>query len=79
MDCRSVICLLSLSPDTRGGNGEISSFKQFVSYSTAAFDQVKEDISISNTLLDVESCGPAMLKVTVLQQTVTVQDEGLLG
>jgi len=71
-------------------NGEISSLKQSVAYTTAAFDQVKEDISISNTLLDVKSCGPAMLKVTVLQQwsrrqashgklrlyqTVTVQDE----
>jgi hypothetical protein len=71
-------------------DGEISSFKQSVAYSTAAFDQVKEDISISNTLLDVQSCGSAMLKVTVLQQwsrrqmshgklrlyqTVTVQDE----
>jgi len=71
-------------------SGEVSSFKQSVAYSTAALDQVKEDISISNTLLDGKSCGPAMLKVTVLQQwsrrqashgklrlyqPVTVQDE----
>ena len=38
-------------------NGEISSFAQSVAYSTAAFDQVKEDISISNTLLDVRFWG----------------------
>jgi hypothetical protein len=71
-------------------NGEVSSFKQSVAYSTAAFDQVKEDLSISNTLLDLKACGPTVLKVTVLQQwsrrqmsfgklrlfqTVTVQDE----
>ena len=71
-------------------NGEVSSFKQSAAYSTAAFDQVKEDLSISNTLLDLKACGPTALKVTVLQQwsrrqmsfgklrlyqTVTVQDE----
>jgi hypothetical protein len=73
-------------------NGEISSFKQSAACSTAAFDQVREDIPIGNALLDVRSCVPAMLKVTILQQcsrrksshgksrfyqTVTVQDETL--
>lgn len=71
-------------------NGEVWSFKQSASYSTAGFDQVKENISISNTFLDLQSCGPAVLKATVLQQwtrrqmslgkvrlyqTTTVQDE----
>ncbi len=49
-------------------NGEVWSFKQSASYSTAGFDQVKENISISNTILDLQSCGPATLKATVLQQ-----------
>ncbi len=71
-------------------NGEVWSLKQSASYSTAGFDQVKENISISNTILDLRSCGPATLKATVLQQwtrrqmslgklrlyqTTTVQDE----
>lgn len=71
-------------------NGEVWKFKQSASYSTAGFDQVKENISISNTLLDLHSCGPTTLKTTVLQQwsrrqmdfgklvltqTATVQDE----
>ena len=88
--CEAAICVFAPDFEAHTLNGEISSFKQSVAYSTAAFDQVKEDIAISNTLLDVKSCGPAMLKVTVLQQwsrrqashgklrlyqTVTVQDE----
>jgi hypothetical protein len=49
-------------------NGDVWSLKQSASYSTAGFDQVKENISISNTILDLQSCGPATLKATVLQQ-----------
>jgi len=71
-------------------NGQVWSFKQSASYSTAGFDQVKQNISISNTLLNLEACGPTTLKTTVLQQwsrrqldfgrlvltqTATVQDE----
>jgi hypothetical protein len=71
-------------------NGEVWSFKESASYSTSGFDKVKENLSISNTLLDLKICGPTLLKVTVLQQwsrrqislgklrlfqTVTVQDE----
>jgi hypothetical protein len=71
-------------------NGEVWSFKKSADYSTAGFDQVKENISISNTLLDLQSCGTNSLKTTVLQQwsrrqmvdgklrlfqTATVQDE----
>ena len=71
-------------------SGEISSFKQSAAYSTAAFEQVKEDSSIGNTPLDLQSGGPATRKVTALEQwsrrqmshgklrlyqAVTVQDE----
>jgi hypothetical protein len=71
-------------------NGEVWSFKKSASYSTAGFDQVKENISISNTILNLEGCGATTLKATVLQQwsrrqmvrgklrlfqTTTVQDE----
>jgi len=71
-------------------NGQVWKFKDSASYSTAAFDQVKENISISNTILDLQNCGPTTLKATVLQhwsrrqmikgqlrlfQTTTVQDE----
>jgi hypothetical protein len=71
-------------------NGEVWSFKQSATYSTAGFDQVKENLSISNTILDLMSCGARTLKATVLQQwsrrqlsagqlrlyqTTTVQDE----
>jgi hypothetical protein len=49
-------------------NGEVWSFKQSASYSTAGFDQVKENVSISNTILDLQSCGRATLKATILQQ-----------
>ena len=71
-------------------NGEIWTLKKSAAYSTAGFDQVKENISISNTLLDLQQCGPNLLRVTVLQQwsrrqmargklrlfqTATVQDE----
>lgn len=71
-------------------NGKVWSFKESADYSTSGFDQVKENLSISNTLLDLRTCGPMVLKATVLQQwsrrqmwfgklrlfqTVTVQDE----
>jgi len=71
-------------------NGEVWSFKKSADYSTAGFDQVKESISISNTILDLQSCEATILKTTVLQQwtrrqmslgklrlyqTTTVQDE----
>jgi len=49
-------------------SGDVWSFKQSASYSTAGFDQVKENISISNTILDLQSCGPGTLRATVLQQ-----------
>jgi hypothetical protein len=71
-------------------NGDVWSFKQSANYSTAGLDQVKENLSISNIVLDLVACGPATLKATVLQQwsrrqlangvlrlfqTTTVQDE----
>jgi hypothetical protein len=71
-------------------NGAVWKFKQSANYSMSGFDQVKENISISNTLLDLKACGPTVLRVTVLQQwsrrqmssgklhlfqTATVQDE----
>ena len=54
--------------ETHQFNCEVWSFKQSASYSTAGFYQVKENISISNTILNLQSCGPATLKATVLQQ-----------
>jgi hypothetical protein len=89
-DAKQLFALYAPDFEVHTLDGKISSFGQSVAYSTAAFDQVKEDISISNTLLDMQACEPAMLKVTVLQQwsrrqmshgklrlyqTVTVQDE----
>lgn len=71
-------------------NGQIWSLKQSAAYSTAGFDSVKENISISNMLLNLQQCGSDRVKVTVLQQwsrrqmaagklrlfqTGTVQDE----
>jgi len=71
-------------------NGDVWTYKQSTAYSTAGFDQVTENISISNTLLELLSCGPKTVKITVLQQwsrrqiaggkarlfqTATVQDE----
>ena len=49
-------------------DGEVWSFKRSASYSTAGFDQVKQNISISNTILDLQTCGQETSKVTVLQQ-----------
>lgn len=81
------------APDFEAHNnltGEVWSFKESAAYSTAGFEQVKENIYISNTLLDLKACGQGAVKVTVLQQwyrrqmshgklrlylTVTVQDE----
>lgn len=89
-DAKQLFAVYAPDFEARTLDGEVSSFKQSVAYSTAAFDQVKEDLSISNILLDRQACKPAMLKVTVLQQwsrrqmshgklrlyqTVTVQDE----
>src|ERR1700722_1314075 len=71
-------------------NGEVWSLKKSAAYSTAGFDQVKKNLSISNTILDLEGCGATTLKAIVLQQwsrrqtslgklrlyqTTTVQDE----
>ena len=71
-------------------NGEVWSFKKSTAYSAAGFDQVKENISLSDTILSLTDCGAGSLKVTVLQQwsrrqmshgalrlyqTTTVQDE----
>lgn len=71
-------------------NGEVWTLKQSAAYSTAGFDSVKENIAISNMLVDLRQCGASLLKVTVLQQwsrrqmaagklrlfqTATVQDE----
>lgn len=89
-DTKQLFAVYSPDFEVHTLNGEVSSFKQSAAYSTAAFDQVKENLSISNVLLDLKACGPALLKVTVLQQwsrrqmsfgklrlyqTVTVQDE----
>jgi hypothetical protein len=89
-DAKQLFAVYAADFEVHTLNGEVSSFKQSAAYSTAAFDQVKENLSISNTLLDLKACGPTLLKVTVLQQwsrrqisfgklrlyqTVTVQDE----
>lgn len=71
-------------------NGEVWKFNQSAAYSMAGMDQVKENISLSNTILSLSACGPRILVATVLQQwsrkqmshgkerlyqTTTVQDE----
>lgn len=71
-------------------NGEVWSFQKSAAYSTAGFEQVKENVSISDMILNLTSCGPTVLQATVLQQwsrrqlkggtlrlcqTTTVQDE----
>jgi len=71
-------------------NGQVTHFKESANYVTSGFEQVKENISMSNMLLELSSCGASLLKVTVLQQwsrrqmsfgklrlfqTATVQDE----
>jgi hypothetical protein len=71
-------------------NSRVWSIKESWAYVQAGFDQVKENISISNLILSLDSCGPQALKATVLQQwsrrqmsfgkmrlyqTATVQDE----
>jgi len=71
-------------------NGEVWKFSQSAAYSTAGMDQVKENISLSNTILTLTECDPHTLVATVLQQwsrkqmslgkvrlyqTTTVQDE----
>jgi hypothetical protein len=56
-------------------NGEVWSYKQSAAYSTAEFDQVKENISISNTVLDLMSCGAMTLKATVFAAMVETPAE----
>src|SRR5215469_15224775 len=71
-------------------DGEVWKFDQSAAYSTAGMDQVKENISLSNTILSLTECGTNTVIATVLQQwsrkqmslgkerlyqTTTVQDE----
>ena len=71
-------------------NGEVWKFDQSAAYSAAGMDQVKENISLSNTILSLTECGTNTVVATVLQQwsrkqmslgkerlyqTTTVQDE----
>jgi hypothetical protein len=88
-DAKQLFALYAPGFEAHMFNGQVWSFKQSAAYSTAGFDQVKENLSISNTIVDLISCG-ATLKATVLQQwsrrqlsagqlrlfqTTTVQDE----
>jgi hypothetical protein len=89
-DAKQLFAVYAPDFEAHMANGEVGSFKQSANYSTAGFDQVKENISISNTFLNLVSCATNTLKVTVLQQwsrrqmvdnklrlfqTATVQDE----
>jgi hypothetical protein len=89
-DAKQLFALYAPGFEAHMFNGQVWSFKQSATYSTAGFDQVKENLSISNTILDLISCGAMTLKATVLQQwsrrqlsegqlrlfqTTTVQDE----
>ena len=89
-DAKQLFAVYAPDFEAHMANGEVWSFKKSADYSTAGFDQVKTNISISNTLLALQSCGSSVLKVTVLQQwsrqqmaggklrlfqTATVQDE----
>ncbi len=89
-DAKQLFALYAPGFEAHQFNGEVWSYKQSATYSTAGFDQVKENLSISNTILDLMSCGATTLKATVLQQwsrrqlsegqlrlfqTTTVQDE----
>lgn len=71
-------------------NGDVWKFSQSAAYSTAGFDQVTQNISLSNTIVSLSACGDDRLRATVLQQwsrrqrvlgqerlfqTTTVQDE----
>ena len=89
-DAKQLFSVYAPDFEAHMANGEVWKFQQSAAYSTAGFDQVKENISISNTLLELQTCGPTTLKTTVLQQwsrrqtsagrlrlyqTTTVQDE----
>jgi len=89
-DAKQLFAVYAPDFESHMANGETWSFKKSADYSTAGFDQVKKNLSISNTLLDLQSCGSNLLKATVLQQwsrqqmaggklrlfqTTTVQDE----
>jgi hypothetical protein len=89
-DAKQLFALYAPGFEAHMFNGQVWSFKQSATYSTAGFDQVKENLSISNTILDLISCGATTVKATVLQQwsrrqlsegqlrlfqTTTVQDE----
>lgn len=71
-------------------NGEVWKLSQSAAYSTAGFEQVTQNISLSNTIISLADCGEGRLLATVLQQwsrrqrvrgterlfqTTTVQDE----
>jgi hypothetical protein len=89
-DAKQLFAVYAPDFESHALNGEVWSFAKSGAYSTAGFDSVKENISISNTILGLLSCGPGAVKATVLQQwsrqqmesgklrlfqTVTVQDE----
>lgn len=89
-DTKQLFAVYAPDFEAHNPNGKISTFKESAAYVTSGFEQVKENISISNILLDLKACGPAAVKATVLQQwyrrqmslgklrlyqTVTVQDE----
>jgi|SRR5271170_3240433 len=64
------------APDFEAHNfdGSVWKFKDSAAYSTAGFDQVKENIHLSNTIIGIVSCSPGQVKATVLQQWTRMQE-----
>jgi hypothetical protein len=89
-DAKRLFAVYAPDFEVHAANAEVTSFKQSADYVNAGFNQVKENLSISNILMDLQACGPGVVKGTVLQQwyrrqmslgklrlyqTATVQDE----
>lgn len=89
-DAKALFALYSPDFEAHNINGSVWKFKDSAAYSSAGFEQVKENLHLNNTIIGMVSCAPGKVKATMLQQwsrmqesygkvrryeTVTVQDE----
>lgn len=64
------------SPDFEAHNidGSVWKFRDSADYSTAGFNQVKQNIRLTNTIVALISCVPGEVRATVLQQWTRMQE-----
>ena len=73
-DAKALFALYAPDFEAHNFNGSVWKFSESAAYSSAGFEQVKENIHLSNSIIGMVSCPPDSVKASVIQQWTRMQE-----